>query len=78
MNDSARQAVMSVQSSDHSIQAGDEPLPTEGHIMVIELGFGSEAGLFHGHGDAESRRRKRPGNDSLQSFRGLFTRRGSG
>jgi hypothetical protein len=57
MNDSARQAVLSVQSSDHSIQAGNEPLPTEGHIMVIELVFGSEAGMFHGFGDAEFRRR---------------------
>ena len=78
MNDSARQAVLSVQSSDHSIQAGDEPLPTEGHVIVVELVFGSEAGLFHGHGDAEFRRRKRPGKDSLQSFRGLFTRLGPG
>jgi hypothetical protein len=57
MKDCARQAALSVQSSDHAIQAGGEPLPTEGHIMVIELVFGSEAGMFHGFGDAEFRRR---------------------
>ena len=78
MNDSARQAVLSVQSSDHSIQAGDEPFPTEGHVIVVELVFGSEAGLSPGYGETEFRRREHPDNDSLQSFRGVFTRRGPG